>query len=275
MARASRRVSARPMWGRPHASDERGCGASADALTRSVMCASWRSDSLCVVIPETFGAASWQAQCGLCATCPVVEVCFWSALIEERGFRTVAGNPPGVRGGVEGGRRRFILGELTDPELEARYTAAVTDYGVSAPTTSTQTSLAMSANASALVHDPAVSTAAAKGNTPAPATNQLLSPASNGQLEVSSLPDVSADVQCDSTERVTSSDLGAKRAVVLVEVPPLPYFTLVTDDNRRQHDELQAHVDIGNDEADLRLAARSNAGTSNVTVSVEPVWFAA
>ena len=275
MGRASRRVSARPVWGRPHASDERGCGVGVDALTRSVMGASWRRDSLCAVIPETFGAASWQAQCGMCATCPVVEVCFWSALIEERGFRTVTGNPPGVRGGVEGGRRRFILGELTDPELEARYAVAVTVYGVSTATTSTQTSLAMSANASAVVHDPAVSMAASRVNTPAPATNPLLSPASDGHLEVSALPNVSEYVPCDSTDRVASSDLGPKRAVVLVEVPPLPHSSLVNDDRRRQHVEHLAHVDIGNDEADHRTADRLKAGTPNVEVSVEPVWFAA
>lgn len=126
---ASRRFSSRPVGSTPVLrSPEVQDGCRVDALTSSVMRASWRDDALCAVIPETFAAASWQEQCGWCASCPVVEVCFWAALIEERGFRVTAGNPPGVRGGVEGGRRRFILGELDDAQLAARYDAALADY---------------------------------------------------------------------------------------------------------------------------------------------------
>ncbi len=109
------------MWGRR---EQRTVDCMADALTVEVMRGSWRAGSLCAEI-DSFDRCGRAEQQRLCGACPVSEPCFWSALVEERGFRSSAGVPPGVRGGVEGSRRRFILGELSDAELMVRYRRAV------------------------------------------------------------------------------------------------------------------------------------------------------
>lgn len=114
------------MWGRP---EQRTVDCMADALTVEVMRGSWRAGSLCAEI-DSFDRCARAEQQRVCEACPVSEPCFWSALVEERGFRSSAGLPPGVRGGVEGARRRFILGELSDAELMVRYRRAVAELDV-------------------------------------------------------------------------------------------------------------------------------------------------
>jgi hypothetical protein len=105
-----------------------------DALTTEVMRDPWRHEALCAHI-ETLEKSS-AATCELvCRQCPVAEPCFWAALIEERSFRTVADLPPGVRGGVSGAKRRFILRELTDAEIMVRYRREVAVHDQSKRTT--------------------------------------------------------------------------------------------------------------------------------------------
>jgi hypothetical protein len=116
-----RHVGDAVLWGRPV---QRSVDCVADALTVEVMRGLWRACSLCAEI-DSFDRCGRAEQQRLCGACPVSEPCFWAALVEERGFRSSAGVPPGVRGGVEGSRRRFILGELSDAELMVRYRRAV------------------------------------------------------------------------------------------------------------------------------------------------------
>jgi Transcription factor WhiB len=91
-----------------------------DALTSEVMQAHWRNNALCAHI-DTYNKSAKREQETLCAACPVSEPCFWAALIEERAFRSASVDPPGVRGGVNGAKRRFILRELTDQQIMDRY----------------------------------------------------------------------------------------------------------------------------------------------------------
>jgi hypothetical protein len=99
----------------------------ADALTTEVMQARWRNDSLCALI-VTYDKCAKREHEVLCAACPVSEPCFWAGLIEERAFRSGTIAPPGIRGGVDGERRRFILRELNDSEIMVRYRNTVTEY---------------------------------------------------------------------------------------------------------------------------------------------------
>lgn len=94
-----------------------------DAYLGEVMQASWRRDAKCLT--TDFEGGSDEEKRGWCAQCPVSEPCFWSALVEERVFRGSSAALPGIRCGVEGARRSFILRELTDTELMARYRDAV------------------------------------------------------------------------------------------------------------------------------------------------------
>jgi Transcription factor WhiB len=91
-----------------------------DAFTTEVMQARWRTDALCAHI-DTYDKCAKRERETLCAACPVSEPCFWAALIEERAFRSGTVDPPGVRGGVNGAKRRFILRELTDQQIMNRY----------------------------------------------------------------------------------------------------------------------------------------------------------
>ena len=91
-----------------------------DAFTSEVMQARWRDNALCAHI-DTYAKCAKREQETLCAACPVSEPCFWAALIEERAFRSASVDPPGVRGGVNGAKRRFILRELTDQQIINRY----------------------------------------------------------------------------------------------------------------------------------------------------------
>ena len=100
-----------------------------DECMAEVMRGRWRGQCVCVQV-EGFERCSQRTQQQLCAGCEVSEPCFWAALVEERAFRTSTGLPPGVRGGVEGARRRFILGELSDAELMVRYRRAVSELNV-------------------------------------------------------------------------------------------------------------------------------------------------
>jgi hypothetical protein len=118
------------------AGDETGWGV--DDFTTEVMCARWRHNTLCAHM-VSFDEASPATRESICRRCPVIEPCFWAALIEERAFRTTSGNPPGTRGGVQGGKRRFILRELTDTEIIARYRHEAWIYNDShSPTTCAQ-----------------------------------------------------------------------------------------------------------------------------------------
>jgi hypothetical protein len=120
-----RRLSAAVPFGGPTVEREHVFGV--DALMSEVMQARWRTNALCARM-DSFERCSQREQQSLCAVCPVSEPCFWSALVEERAFRHLPKGPPGVRGGVEGARRRFILGELTDVELMNRYRQEVGEY---------------------------------------------------------------------------------------------------------------------------------------------------
>lgn len=91
-----------------------------DAFTSEVMQAPWRRHALCALI-DTYDKCAKRERQTLCAACPVAEPCFWAALIEERTFRSGTIDPPGVRGGVDGAKRRFILRELSDEHIMGRY----------------------------------------------------------------------------------------------------------------------------------------------------------
>jgi hypothetical protein len=110
-------------WGKPRAADDH-IGFGVDSYTSEVMQAKWRNNSLCALI-DSYDRCGERERQVLCAACPVSDPCFWAALVEERAFRGTSTKPPGVRGGVEGTRRLFILGELTDQELMVRYRQSV------------------------------------------------------------------------------------------------------------------------------------------------------
>jgi hypothetical protein len=123
----ARRVATGALWGNPRTADDH-VGFGVDRFTSEVMQARWRKDSLCARA-DSFDRCGQREQQVLCAACPVSEPCFWSALVEERAFRGTTAKPPGVRGGVEGARRQFILGELTDYELMVRYRRSLSELG--------------------------------------------------------------------------------------------------------------------------------------------------
>lgn len=122
----ARRVTTGALWAKSQNSDDH-IGFGVDAFTSEVMRAAWRNESLCALI-DSYDRCGQREQQVLCAACPISEPCFWAALIEERPFRTVSTTPPGIRGGVEGTRRRLILRELTDQQLMDRYRRSVTEH---------------------------------------------------------------------------------------------------------------------------------------------------